>query len=126
MGGIFGGDVDILKYSWGLDKYFSPIEKQVLELSFDIGTIQRYDDTTRGPVFERYFAGGSNLRGFSLRGVGPRDAAGNPIGGNSIVLGSAEYSFPLYRDVIRGAVFYDTGNVEEDDFSWDFGNLVRD
>jgi len=124
MGGPLGGDVEYLKYNFAAQKYYSFIEKQVLELSLNLGTIQTYGASDRVPIFERYFAGGNNLRGFGFRQVGPRDAASNPIGGNTILLASAEYSFPLYKDVIRGAVFYDTGNVYEDEFAWNLGSLV--
>ncbi|MCH7589983.1 outer membrane protein assembly factor BamA [PVC group bacterium] len=124
MGGPLGGDVEYLKYNVAAKKYYSFIEKQVLELSLDLGTIQNYGASDRVPIFERFFAGGNNLRGFGFRQVGPRDAANNPIGGNTILLASAEYSFPVYKDVIRGAVFYDTGNVYEDEFAWNLGSLV--
>jgi outer membrane protein insertion porin family len=73
------------------------------------------------PVYERFFAGGfSSFRGFDFRGVGPRDQ-GFRVGGEWLMLGSAEYMFPLTADDnIRGVVFSDFGTVEEtvrlDDF----------
>jgi outer membrane protein assembly complex protein YaeT len=60
------------------------------------------------PPTERYFAGGST----TLRGYGFDNA--NPGGGNVLTLGNLEYRFPLRFFPIagvRGAVFYDTGNV---------------
>ncbi len=70
------------------------------------------------PVFERFYGGGlGSVRGFDYRGISPRSAAvGNddPIGGEFMVFAGTEYSFPLIQDIIRGAVFLDTGTVESD------------
>ena len=65
------------------------------------------------PIFERYFAGGANtIRGYSERKVGPRDPQSNdPIGGEAILVGTLEETFPIVAPVIRGAVFFDVGNV---------------
>jgi outer membrane protein insertion porin family len=67
------------------------------------------------PIFERFYAGGySSFRGFAFRGVSPRDT-GVSIGGQWLVLGTAEYMFPITADDnIRGVVFCDSGTVEED------------
>jgi outer membrane protein insertion porin family len=73
------------------------------------------------PIFERFFAGGSeSVRGFEFRGVGPHfdDTA---LGGELMFTGGAEYTFPLVGDVFRGALFYDTGTVvsQPSDFGLD-------
>jgi outer membrane protein assembly complex protein YaeT len=67
------------------------------------------------PVFERFYAGGiGSVRGFAFRGISPRDGLrGNKVGGDFMLLGGAEYSFPLYARVIRGVFFSDMGTVEE-------------
>ena len=50
------------------------------------------------PSFERYFMGGpTSLRGFSVRNVGPKDASGNPIGGNQSLLFNAELQYPFTK-----------------------------
>ncbi len=68
------------------------------------------------PVFERYYAGGiGSMRGFDYRGISPRDGLrNNRVGGDFMALCGAEYSFPLYTDLIRGVFFTDMGTVEED------------
>ncbi len=73
------------------------------------------------PVFERYYAGGiGSMRGFDFRGVTPRDGPlpfiddDQKIGGDFQLLFGAEYSFPLYGDILRGVTFTDMGTVEED------------
>jgi outer membrane protein assembly factor BamA len=70
------------------------------------------------PRFERLFLGSENdLRGFPIRGVGPRDGA-NVVGGDRLVFASAEYRFaPLDRFRVVG--FFDLGNVFATDFDGD-------
>lgn len=62
-------------------------------------------------IFVREFLGGANnLRGFDYRDVGPKDQNGEPLGGDESWYASAEYTF-LIVDKIRGAAFYDVGEV---------------
>ncbi len=67
------------------------------------------------PVFENFYAGGlGSIRGFGFRGVGPRGGiSDDPIGGEFLLTASAEYSFPLAGELLRGVVFTDMGTVEE-------------
>lgn len=68
------------------------------------------------PFFERFYGGGiGSLRGFAFRGVSPRSGPDDdPIGGNFSTTGTAELSFPLVGDNLRGVVFTDVGDVEPD------------
>ena len=66
------------------------------------------------PIFKNYYAGGINsVRGFETATLGPKDAFGNPTGGQSKLVGSAEFIFPLpgADQTIRGFAFFDGGNV---------------
>jgi outer membrane protein insertion porin family len=65
------------------------------------------------PVYERFFAGDfRSMRGFSYRGVGPRELGVN-VGGVMELLGSVEYQFPwLANDKLQQVVFCDFGTVE--------------
>ena len=65
------------------------------------------------PVYERFYAGDfRSLRGFSYRGVGPRELGVN-VGGVMTALGSVEYQFPwTANDKIQQVVFCDFGTVE--------------
>ncbi len=67
------------------------------------------------PVYEEFYAGGiGSIRGFDFRGVGPHGGiARDPIGGDFLLTASAEYSFPLAGDKLRGAFFTDMGTVED-------------
>lgn len=115
-GGIFFGDFDFLKYTGSVKHYLSFIERLVLELKLRGGLVHEYGDSDRVPIYERFYAGGANsIRGYSERGVGPRDnVTGDARGGESVVIGNAEVSFPIFKEIIKGAVFYDVGNVWQD------------
>ncbi len=63
------------------------------------------------PIFERFFLGGVNtLRGQRTRSVGPRDARGEVIGGDSELLFSTELLIPIIPR-LRLALFFDAGNA---------------
>jgi outer membrane protein assembly factor BamA len=68
---------------------------------------------SNAPVYERYFAGGfQTIRGFQFRGVGP-NVNGFMVGGNFMMLNSAEYQIPLRaNDQMYFVSFIDTGTVE--------------
>jgi len=114
-GGVFLGDFDFLKYTGKVSQYFSFMEQFVLELKVRGGLVHEYGDSERVPVYERFYAGGANsIRGYSERGVGPRDDnSGDATGGESIAIGNIELTFPVFKNLIKGAIFYDVGNVWE-------------
>ena len=119
-GGFLGGDKDFVKGYGSLSWYHSIIEKVVLELRLRGGGVEPYGDSDEVPIYERFFAGGATtIRGYKQRGVGPRDRGTNSaIGGRAMLIGNAEVTFPLWKNIIKGAVFYDIGNVwEKFDFS---------
>ncbi|MFW6061705.1 MAG: outer membrane protein assembly factor BamA [Planctomycetota bacterium] len=68
------------------------------------------------PVYEKYYGGGlGSVRGFDYRGISPRAGTqDDPIGGDWLLLGGVEYSFPLVGEQLRGVAFVDTGTAEED------------
>ena len=74
-----------------------------------------YGDSSYVPIYEKFYAGGQNtIRGYKERRVGPRDSGSNePSGGEAIMVANAEVTFPVYEKVIKGAIFYDIGNVWE-------------
>lgn len=118
-GGPFGGDKDFVKTTYNFSFYRELWwEKWVLAFKFRAGTASTYGDTDILPVYERFYLGGGNtIRGFKYREVGPfyipegktiSDA--EPIGGNSMAVGTVELTFPII-DMVRGAFFCDIGNV---------------
>jgi outer membrane protein insertion porin family len=128
-GGPLGGDTDFYKLefrtAWYFPMYF---EGHVLELVGRTGVVDSYGSGDRGrdrvPIFDRWFLGGLyTLRGYRYRSIGPRDELGEPIGGNTYVFGSAEYSMPIIER-LRFAVFYDIGNVYSGAYQYsDLGNF---
>jgi len=63
------------------------------------------------PAAARYFAGGDrSLRGFEYQSLGPADAAGNPLGGERLLLGSLEVDYWL-KEQWGVAAFVDLGNA---------------
>jgi len=120
-GGILMGDKDFVKGFYSASFYYSPINKIVIEFKTRAGLADSYNDTDKVPIYERFYAGGANtIRGYRERKVGPRDANSNdPIGGEALLVGNVELSFPIYEKVIKGAIFYDIGSVwqEMQDFA---------
>ncbi len=114
-GGFLGGDKDFYRLQTSGSYYF-PVKfnelVSVVQLSARTGVVKSYSDTNAVPIFERFFAGGQNsIRGYNERKVGPLDVnTEDPIGGETILLGSAEYTVPIV-DILKAAVFFDTGNV---------------
>jgi outer membrane protein assembly complex protein YaeT len=75
------------------------------------GVIDPIQSTTDIPIFRRFFSGGYNsVRGYRLDYLGPRDASGNPIGGQALLEGSLEARIPIYKE-FRAVAFLDFGNV---------------
>jgi outer membrane protein insertion porin family len=66
------------------------------------------------PFFERFYAGGiGSIRGFRYRGISPRQGPdADPIGGNWSVSTTVELNFPILGDNLRGVVFTDAGEIE--------------
>ena len=87
----------------------------VLELRARAGIVDAYGDSTKVPIFERFFAGGArSIRGYNERKVGPLDANTNdPVGGEALLTANIEYTIPLI-EFIKLAAFFDTGNVWAD------------
>ena len=106
-----------MRSSGGSSSYYSWFDKKiVLELRTRAGLVDNYGDSDYVPVYERFYAGGAaSIRGYRERSVSPSDPVTNdPIGGESMLIGNVEVTFPVFKDIIKGAVFYDAGNVWED------------
>jgi len=112
-GGFLGGDKNFWKGTLSGAYYYTFFERFVVEAKLRGGLADSYGATNDVPVYERFYAGGANtIRGYKERMVGPRDSGSDePIGGDAILLGNIELTFPVYEKVIKGAVFYDIGNV---------------
>jgi len=114
--GALGGDFSFQRFTLGWDGYKTLYEdlldrKTIFALHADTGYI-----SGDAPFFERFYGGGiGSVRGFEFRGISPRSGpADDRVGGDFSLFGSAEVSFPITGDNLRGVVFFDAGTVEED------------
>jgi len=122
----FGGGPLLGSYNWvkpqlDLARYFTVYklkngQKHILELRSRMAAIEAYGDSEDVPPFLRFYAGGiDTIRGFQFRTITPLEN-NFQIGGKKLFLATAEYSLPLYEEIVRGSAFVDGGEV------WDPGN----
>jgi outer membrane protein insertion porin family len=112
-GGPLGGS-DFVKMNYDGSYQRKVIGKLVAMARMRASYGQGYNGDTL-PSFERYFLGGANnLRGFTIRDVGPQNGNTDPLGGNQSLLFNLELQYPLTRE-FRIFTFYDRGNI------WDSG-----
>jgi outer membrane protein insertion porin family len=121
LAGPFAGEVDFYKLELRSFWYFPGFfDQHVFEVGGEIGVVDTWGRSDRVPLFDRFFLGGiSSLRGYRYHAVGPR-IEGEPIGGNTMWVGTAEYSLPVIPNFerLRFAVFYDIGNVYQKAYSF--------
>jgi outer membrane protein assembly complex protein YaeT len=116
-------DVSFVKLVLEARHYLPLSSRLLLATRLELGGIEPYGATSEVPFNVRFFAGGpGSVRGFQLNRLGPLNADGDPIGGMSLIEGSAELRFPLFGDF--GAVlFVDFGNVFASSFTYRLGDL---
>jgi outer membrane protein insertion porin family len=75
-------------------------------------------DVSDVPVFERFYLGGSNMRGFGFRTVSPRgiradngQIGDDPVGGIFSFNQTTEVKQPIYEDTLALVAFADSGTV---------------
>jgi outer membrane protein insertion porin family len=140
-----GGDVHYLRSRFNAAKYWNVFNNFIFSLSLEGGYVHSFDSggPDRDPLrlTDRFFLGSPQIRGFDIRGVGPRvqrvpyiverNASGVPtsfelstnrreiiddsIGGRAYYLARAELEIPLgagARDLgLRPSVFLDVGGL---------------
>lgn len=142
-GGPLGGDNNYYSMEFRGSKFFpvAEFQEQVLSVIGRTGVVDSFGQSNKEhtrtftdpvtglpvtsaafvpgvPFFDRYFLGGpQTLRGFEFRTVGPKDANGVEIGGNTYGFLSLEYSMDIVKPV-RFAVFYDAGFVNRDAYNF--------
>lgn len=124
-----GGDADYLRTKVGASYYYPIVDKWIFNLLGEAGYIfgLKNDDVR---INERFYIGGSTLRGFQDGGIGPRDAAtGDALGGNKFWRGTAELDFPsgLADDLgVRLHAFSDFGALYDVDQTPVAGSAIQD
>ncbi len=119
-GGPLGGDFSFYKLELRTAWYFKGFgEGDVLEVLGRVGTMDTYNDSNHVPFYEKYYLGGAyDMRGYKYRHLGPQ-IDGEPVGGQTYVFGSLEYSVPIVEEYLRVAAFYDIGWVNPDAYDFD-------
>lgn len=119
----FGGHQSFMSLAY-LNTYYKGMgENGVLKLRADMRFIVPLFETKRYqiPLNERLFLGGdSTIRGYRVYRLGPKFNEGDPRGGMSMQLLSAEYTKFLHRK-ISAFVFCDSGHLSFD--VWNFGTM---
>lgn len=122
-GNFLGGNTDFTRNIGSVSWYIPTWGKTCVNLRIEGGLVEEYGDSDEVPIYERFFMGGPNsVRGYAYRDIGPKDNRGEPIGGKVKLQANIEYIIPLVKD-LKGAIFYDTGNVWSSREDFDFGDL---
>lgn len=123
IGGPFGAQSDFWKGTTTANYYLPILQNEaghstVFHVEASFGVAEAFGDTDEVYPTERFYLGGSSLRGFRFRGVGPTQF-GRPYGGEAMLYGTTELVTPLVatrmendlrdRELIRGMVFLDYG-----------------
>ena len=130
---VFGGEIDFLRGRLELADFWLLGQGSVLGASFRTGVISPTGSTEEIPIQERFFNGGQDtVRSFKEDELGPKDANGNPLGGETFSVFSLEWRKHLSGE-LAGALFADAGNVLTEvaeyfslkDMSYAFGTGLR-
>jgi translocation and assembly module TamA len=117
-GGYAGGAIDYLRFDAQARAYLAPFPRLVLAARARLGGLFPADENV-APITERFFGGGTDMRGFGYRHLSPQamDSTGNllPVGGNGLVEGSVEARLLVYRISrdfgVELTAFLDAGDV---------------
>ncbi|HLX62248.1 MAG TPA: outer membrane protein assembly factor BamA [Planctomycetota bacterium] len=114
--GIGLGDYNFIRPSADIAHYLTVYKlknggKHIFSLHAHGELVQEMLGSSDVPPFLRLYGGGiDSVRGFEYRSITPLEK-GLAIGAKREYYGSAEYSIPLYEELVRGAVFYDAGTA---------------
>lgn len=119
--GALGGDFEFTTLS-SEASLFVPVSEDFLGRRTVLSLTNRIAYSPQGrdevPIYERFYLGGSSMRGFAFRSIAPigtrNDTGGTAdttVGGTWLFFTGAELRRPLYADMLHGVVFLDTGTV---------------
>lgn len=123
VGGPLGGEEDLWRATLRSDIHVPLAENElghrtVLQLDQFFGVAQAFGSSDDVFLTERFWLGGSNLRGFDFRAAGPSQF-GRPLGGEATYTSTLQLSMPLVatrferdvrdRELLRGVLFLDFG-----------------
>ena len=111
-GNLLRGETSFIKTTTDTRYYQELIGGLVLATAVRFGVTTGLRSNRRAELisFERFWAGGgTTVRGYAERSLGPEDSTGIHRGDVQFIF-NAELRFPIYW-IVRGAFFFDTGNV---------------
>ncbi len=117
-GGPLGGDEQYVKWDLSQSFFFPAWWSFVMGMKVRAGLVEGYSGWDRSgfvPFNVKYLPGGTSfdgqIRGYENRRVGPKDFDGLEVGGQSLLIFTLEFTFPLVpQQSIFGLVFADAGN----------------
>ncbi len=111
-GGFLQGETSFIKTTTDTRYYQELIDGLVLATAVRFGITTGLRSNRRAELisFERFWVGGgTTVRGYAERSLGPEDSTGTHRGDVQFIF-NTELRFPIYW-MVRGAFFFDTGNV---------------
>ena len=112
-----GGDTRYNRIDVKANKYYTLADYYTFRFFATGGYIAGYGGKDVR-MSDRYYLGGSNMRGFEFAGIGARDRrTGDALGGNWMIYSGAELTFPIGLDElgVKGRLFYDLGTLGKPD-----------
>ncbi len=144
-GSLFAGDYNFPMIRGSYTTFLTLDEdflgrKTTLRLNSQVG----YISSASSPVFERFYLGGTSLRGFAYRTISPvtyqvlgfpdsyppttqgpgNGAPATNIGGQFMFFAGAQYETPIFQDMITAVAFVDSGTVTGNSYPGDIPNPV--
>jgi outer membrane protein insertion porin family len=117
----FGSKTRYTKLLVDLRRY-QPLGAMVFATRIKLGGIKTFGSESFVPVEERFYSGGSSsVRGWARSELGPHEA-GLPIGGLSLLEGSAEIRYPIVG-ILSGVIFGDLGNVWTESYKYELSEI---
>ena len=116
-GGPLSGDAEFTKVEGSTSWYFPMMLSTVFHIKGAAGQVFE-NEPGKLPVYERFYLGGLNsVRGFEYGKISPIDPTTlDRIGGDKMWYTNVEIVFPLLKTQgVHGAIFYDSGQVLNDD-----------
>ncbi|HBU70220.1 MAG TPA: hypothetical protein DEE98_07565 [Elusimicrobia bacterium] len=120
---LLGSEADYFKGVTECHLYGILISEFIIASRLKFGFISPSRFTADIPIFKRFFSGGSySVRGYGFQQIGPKDEAGNPLGGRYQIEGNIELRYPIVGK-LKGIVFVDSGSIYQTNFSFNESEL---
>lgn len=122
-GGPWQGAYSFYTASIDAKKYWPLPGKRTFAARLRLGTGDGFGQSRDLPLFRRFYAGGiASTRGYDRHMLGPLNDGDEPVGGRTLLEGSAELRTPIYGN-FGGVLFFDVGEVRRKPASLTVGDL---